>query len=89
MSVHTAIRDICLAGLLAVPAGLKGQPFTLTMAEERARRHYPALRQQALARQARDLTAANLRKGYLPQVGLGGQASYQSEVMQLVIPNAP
>lgn len=89
MSLQSTFRDICLAGLLSVPAGLKGQSFTLTMAEERARRHFPALRQQALARQARDLTASNLMKGYLPQVSLGGQASYQSEVTQLVIPNAP
>lgn len=89
MSLQSTFRDICLAGLLSVPAGLKGQSFTLTMAEERARRHFPALRQKALARQARDLTASNLMKGYLPQVGLGGQASYQSEVTQLVIPNAP
>lgn len=89
MSLQSTFRDICLAGLLSVPAGLKGQSFTLTMAEERARRHFPALRQKALARQARDLTASNLMKGYLPQVSLGGQASYQSEVTQLVIPNAP
>lgn len=89
MSVHSTFRDICLAVLLAVPAGLKGQSFTLSMAEDRARHHFPALRQQALARQARDLTASNLMKGYLPQVSLGGQASYQSDVTQLVIPNAP
>jgi outer membrane protein TolC len=89
MSAHSTFRDICLAGLLAVPAGVRGQSFTLSMAEERARRHFPALRQQALARQARDITASNLMKGYLPQVSLGGQASYQSDVTQLVIPNAP
>ncbi len=65
------------------------QPFTLQDAESRARKGYPLIRQQGLFEKTATLTVGNLAKGYVPQLTVGGQASYQSDVTKVSIPNAP
>ena len=65
------------------------QVFSLQDAELRARDWYPLIRQKGLIQKTSDLTAQNLSKNFLPQLTLGGQATYQSDVTQLLIPNAP
>jgi outer membrane protein TolC len=65
------------------------QVFSLQDAEQRARDRYPLIRQKGLIQKTSDLTAQNLSKNFLPQLTLGGQATYQSDVTQLLIPNAP
>jgi outer membrane protein TolC len=65
------------------------QPFTLQDAENRARKGYPLIRQQGLLEKTATLTVGNLAKGYVPQLTFGGQASYQSDVTKVSIPNAP
>lgn len=65
------------------------QPFTLQDAESRARKGYPLIRQQGLLEKTATLTVGNLAKGYVPQLTVGGQASYQSDVTKVSIPNAP
>ncbi|AKQ47573.1 transporter [Rufibacter radiotolerans] len=59
--------------------------LTLEEAQEQARQHYPISRQRDLLLQTEQFTLENLSKGYLPQVGLNGQATYQSAVTQLPI----
>lgn len=65
------------------------QVFSLQDAEQRARDRYPLIRQKGLIQKTSDLSAQNLSKNFLPQLTLGGQATYQSDVTQLLIPNAP
>lgn len=74
---------------LLLPLSVLGQqtePLTLDKAYELARNNYPLIKQQDLIRQTRDLTIDNLSTGFLPQVTLSGQATWQSEVTQIKIP---
>lgn len=57
----------------------------LEEAQARAAANYPLLRQKALVQQQAQLNVSNLQKNLLPQISLGAQATYQSEVTQLPI----
>ena len=59
--------------------------ITLEDAHLRARQHYPLLRQNSLIRQSESVAVQNLNKGYLPQLSLQAQGTYQSDVTQLAI----
>lgn len=48
-----------------------------------AREHYPETRRLALIQRTRDYTVANAARGYLPQLSVSGQATYQSDVTSL------
>lgn len=54
--------------------------LTLEQAYELARQHYPVIKQKDLVRQTASLTIENLSKGFLPQITISGQATYQSDV---------
>jgi len=54
--------------------------LSLSQAYELAQKNYPVIKQKGLVKQTEDLTIENLRKGYLPQATVSGQATYQSEV---------
>jgi outer membrane protein TolC len=47
-----------------------------------ARRNYPVVRQFGLISQSKEYSLDNVSKGYLPQVKIGGHATYQSDVTQ-------
>ena len=59
--------------------------ITLTEAYDLAQKSYPVIKQKNLIRQTTDLTISNLSKGFLPQLSLNGQASYQSDVTKINI----
>ncbi len=67
------------------PFGI-AQSLTLEEAEQRAQKSYPLVRQQGLIEKTAALTVNNLAKGLVPQLALGGQASYQSDVTRVSIP---
>ena len=67
----------------------KAQVFSLSVAESRARENYPLIKQRGLIEKTGVLTVSNLAKGYLPQLSLGAQGTYQSDVTKINIPNAP
>lgn len=50
-----------------------------------ARQQYPLTAQSGLLEQSRSYTLSNLSMGYLPQLSINGQATYQSDVTQLPI----
>lgn len=50
-----------------------------------ARQQYPLTRQSELIEQTKSYTISNLAKGYLPQVNMNGQATYQSAVTSIPI----
>lgn len=62
------------------------QSLTLQQAYDLAQKNYPLVKQRELIKQTTAYTVDNLGKGYLPQLSLNGQATYQSEVTQVKIP---
>ncbi|MEJ0102142.1 MAG: TolC family protein [Bacteroidota bacterium] len=60
--------------------------MTLAEANDLAQKNYPLIRQKDLVRQTADMNISNLSKGYLPQLSLSGQATYQSDVTKVDIP---
>lgn len=62
------------------------QTLTLEQVQQKAKQQYPLLKQKNLIQQVKDINIENLRKGFLPQVSVSGQATYQSEVTTVKIP---
>src|SRR5690349_21834676 len=71
--------------LLAVRVQAQDEKLTLQQAYDLAREHYPIIRQKDLVRQTANLTIENLSKGYLPQLNISGQATYQSDVTSVPV----
>lgn len=74
---------LLLLPVLSHSQGLK--TLTLEQANKLAAANYPLIKQRALIKQTAGLTIENLQKGYLPQVSINGQATYQSEVASIPI----
>ena len=60
--------------------------LTLSQAYDLAQKNYPLIKQKDLVRQTADLSISNLSKGYLPQLSISGQATYQSDVTKVNVP---
>jgi outer membrane protein TolC len=73
--------------LCSIPS-MAQQPLTLDACYELARQHYPLIKQQGLIEKAGSYSVENAGKGYLPQLTFSGQATYQSEVVQIPLPGA-
>jgi outer membrane protein TolC len=60
---------------------------TLSLSDcyEKAEANYPLVRQQKLLETTKAFSVENASKGHLPQISLGGQATYQSDVTQIPI----
>lgn len=60
---------------------------TLTVVEcyERAEANYPLIAQRGLIEKTGTFTVENASKGYLPQISIGGQATYQSDVTRIPV----
>jgi outer membrane protein TolC len=76
---------IQISALLFVTSGLCAQQLTLDECYEKARQNFPLIRQKGLLVSTRDFTVANARSGYLPQLSVNGQATYQSDVTKISI----
>jgi outer membrane protein TolC len=50
-----------------------------------SKRNFPLVKQMALIEKAKDYSLDNASKGYLPQLNIAGQATYQSEVTSIPI----
>lgn len=73
---------VFLSIVLSAP-GLLAQQLTIDQCYELARKNYPLIRQKELLVKSMEFTVANAQSGYLPQVSLYAQATYQSEVTRL------
>ena len=62
-----------------------GQTYTLPQVQELAKTNYPAVKQKDLVKQTAAINIENLQKGFLPQVNISGQATYQSDVTKVPI----
>lgn len=77
-----AIIALFIAGKAA---GQDAQSLTLEQAYELSEKNYPVTKQSRLIEQTAAISIDNLNKGYLPQLSLSGQATYQSEVTEVPI----
>ena len=68
-----------IIGLIMLPVVAVAQ--TIEECQQAAERNYPLIRQYGLIEQTTDLTVANIQKGWLPQVSVSAQATYQSDVV--------
>lgn len=74
--------------VLLLVVGVQAQDnsrLTLQQAYDLARQNYPSIRQKDLVRQTANLTIENLNKGFLPQLNISGQATYQSDVTSIPV----
>ena len=62
------------------------ESLTLQQAYDLAQKNYPLIKQRELISKTRELTVANLSTGFLPQLNLNAQATYQSEVTSVKVP---
>lgn len=60
-------------------------PLTLERAYQLAEQHYPLIRQRDLVKKTAGLSIENIGKGYLPQLNVNGQATYQSDVTSVPV----
>ncbi|HEX6915285.1 MAG TPA: TolC family protein [Chitinophagaceae bacterium] len=79
-------RKYLLLPLLLITQFTWSQELTLDSAYAMARNNYPLIRQRELIRQTAALSVENLSKGYLPQLSVSGQGTYQSDVTKVEIP---
>jgi len=54
--------------------------LTLSQTYDLAQKNYPVIKQKALVEQTANITIENLQKGFLPQLTVNGQGTYQSDV---------
>jgi outer membrane protein TolC len=59
--------------------------LTIEQCYRQAEAHYPLTKKRELIAQSKDYSLANISKGYLPQFGVYGQATYQSDVTKVPI----
>lgn len=72
--------------LFPVSMTLQAQQATtlsLEICQQKAREHYPLLKQKDLLQQSTDLSIENISKTYLPVILFNGQATYQSAVVEI------
>lgn len=81
------LRGIVWVLLLGSIGKLNAQaPLTLKEACDKALSNYPAIQKLDLLKQTEAISIENISKGFLPQLSISGQASYQSDVTQIKIP---
>lgn len=72
---------------LCFPFSLPAQETALSLEKcyAMARENYPLIRQKELLARSSEYTIANARSGYLPQLTIYGQATYQSDVTRVPV----
>ncbi|SFL24148.1 TolC family protein [Proteiniphilum acetatigenes] len=80
---------LSLSGWLIVAGCIQAQSISLEECYQWAESNYPLVKQYALIEKTQSYSIANASRGSLPQLQIGGQASYQSDVTQipLSLPN--
>lgn len=69
--------------MLAIPGAFAQERLTIGECYERAENNYPLIRQRELIAKSKAYSIDNASKGALPQITVGGQATYQSDVTQV------
>ena len=71
-------KTALIYGLLALTMGTQAQ--TLVEFQRAAEQNYPLIQRYGLIEKTTELTVANTQKGWLPQLSVMAQATYQSDV---------
>lgn len=71
--------------VLLLQKSVAQETYSLETVLEKANANYPLAKQKGLLEQQRSFNLATLNRGYLPQVSINGQATYQSDVTELPI----
>jgi outer membrane protein TolC len=79
------MKTLVTATLLLIALATCAQQLTLEECHEKARQNFPLIKQKQLLVSTKEFTVTNARSGYLPQVWLIGQATYQSDVTKVPI----
>jgi outer membrane protein TolC len=73
---------IFLLFAMATPIAM-AQSISLEECYEKARANYPLIKQKELVSKSMEYSVANVQTGYLPQLSVNGQATYQSDVTRI------
>ncbi|WP_229208259.1 TolC family protein [Dyadobacter psychrophilus] len=79
---------ILLSRLTIVAAFAQDKVLTINDSYMLARKNYPLIKQYELIRKTENFSVENAAKGYLPQISVLGQATYQSAVTEFKLPIA-
>jgi outer membrane protein TolC len=78
--------NLLFAALFAGPiAWSQTTTVTLEQCYRQARENYPLIKQKELLVKSKEYTIANAHSGYLPQLAIYGQATYQSDVTRVPV----
>ena len=80
------IKKFLFCSLLAIPLAGNGQGLTLDECQRLAMENYPMIARYDLINQTVDFSLAKITKGYLPQIGVLAQLTYQTDVAALPDP---
>jgi outer membrane protein TolC len=83
------MKSLFIIILVGLSSSGTSQIFTLIQAEQRAISYYPIARMKSNYREIANLNKSTISKNWIPQFNAGGQATYQSDVTKITIPNAP
>lgn len=75
----------CICSILLTANGQIEKTLTIEDCYRLARQNYPLLRQKDLIVKSKNYSIENASKGYLPQLSINGQATYQSDVTEIPI----
>ena len=76
---------ITIALLFASIISINAQQLTLDECHTKAKQHYPAIAQYDIIEQSKDFDIKNANMAYLPQISLGAQATWQSDITKIDI----
>lgn len=79
------MKHLFICFFAALCHGVCTAQVTLEQCKALARDNYPVIRQYDLVEQSRRLTVTNAAKAWLPQVGVNGTATYQSDVTAIPV----
>src|SRR5580693_9333854 len=75
----------CVFGVLLSADAQMAKTFTIDDCYRLARQNYPLIKQKGLIVKSKEYSIENALKGYLPQLSINGQATYQSDVTEIPI----
>lgn len=76
---------ITIALLFTSIISINAQQLTLDECHTKAKQHYPAIAQYNIIEQSKDFDIKNANMAYLPQISLGAQATWQSDITKIDI----
>ena len=85
MTTISTLRSLVTVALLLASLAAQAQSLTLDECYAMAEQNYPLIKQRELIVKSKEYSIDNASKGYLPQLALNGQATYQSEVTRVPI----